>query len=179
MSGLKAAGIDLSGHGAAVQDALWSTSVQFGAGSAKKGDGAVGMFSRALAGRDASKMTGSEIVAAVQDYKGMNNDKLFASSSAAVRAGTLNRASSEKAALLKLDAANAGLPPPASAGVPAAVPANLPEQAKNEVPAPGASGPAAGTKIQVSLKDKTSQNIGDRGIAHIVTGGLGAGNAHR
>lgn len=181
MSGLKAAGIDLSSRGAAVQDALWSTSVQFGAGSAKKGDGAIGMFSRALAGRDASKMTEAEIVAAVQDYKAKNNAKLFASSSAAVRAGTLNRAASEKAALLKLNAASAGvpapthagLPAPASAGVPAAVPAHLPEQAKDEVPALGASGPGGGAKVQVSLKDKTSQNIGDRGIAHIVTGGLG------
>lgn len=174
MSGLKAAGIDLSGHGAAVQDALWSTSVQFGAGSAKKGNGAIGMFVRALAGRDASKMTGAEVVAALQDHKATNNDKLFASSSAAVRAGTLNRAASEKAALLRLDVANAALPSPAAAGVPAAVPANLPEQAKNGVPAPGALGPAAGAKVQVSLKDKTSQNIGDRGIAHIVTGGIGS-----
>lgn len=97
------------------------------------------------------------------------------SSSAAVRAGTLNRAASEKAALLNLDVANAGLPTPASAGVPADVRVNLPEQAKNEVPAPGASGSAAGAKVQMSLKDKTSQNIGGRGIAHIVTGGMGAG----
>ncbi len=73
MASLKAAGIDLTGRGAAVQDALWSTSVQFGAGSVKKSDGAVGLFRWALAGRDASKMTEAEIVTAVQDYKATNN----------------------------------------------------------------------------------------------------------
>lgn len=165
MAKLQQAGIDLSGRGAAVKDAVWSTSVQFGGKSS--------LIEKALAGKDASKMSDADIVSSIQDYKTANNDTLFKNSSAAVRAGTLGRATSEKAALLKLDAANAGLPTPANAGVPASVPVNLPEQAKNEVPAAGASGPAAGAKVQVSLKDKTSQNIGDRGIAHIVTGGMG------
>ena len=166
MQALQKAGIDLSGRGAAVKDAVWSTSVQFG--------GKSGLIQKALAGKDHAKMSDAEIVSAIQDYKATNNDKLFASSSAAVRAGTLNRATSEKSALLKLDATQtAGLPTPAGAGVPASVPAQLPEQAKNEVPEKLNAGAAAGGKVQVSLKDKTTQNIGDRGIAHIVTGGMG------
>lgn len=167
MQALQKAGIDLSGRGAAVKDSVWSTSVQFGGNSS--------LIQKALAGKDHTKMSDAEIVSSIQDYKATNNDKLFASSSAAVRAGTLNRATSEKSALLKLDSAQtAGLPTPAVAGVPASVPAQLPDQAKNEVPEAINSGAAAGGKVQVSLKDKTTQNIGDRGIAHIVTGGMGA-----
>lgn len=71
--------------------------------------------------------------------------------------------------------ATAGLTTPASAGVPPAVPAQLPEPAKNEVPEKLNSGAASGGKVQVSLKDKTTQNIGDRGIAHIASGGIGSG----
>ncbi|MCL4670116.1 lytic transglycosylase, catalytic [Burkholderia pseudomallei] len=102
LSGLKGAGIDLSGRGAAVQDAIWSSSVQFGAGNAKRGNGAIGIFQKALAGRDVSKLSDEQIVSAVQDYKLANNDRLFANSSAAVRAGTARRANAEKAKLLAL-----------------------------------------------------------------------------
>ncbi|KVC81362.1 hypothetical protein [Burkholderia ubonensis] len=102
LSGLKGAGIDLSGRGAAVQDAIWSSSVQFGAGNAKHGNGAIGIFQKALAGRDVSKLSDEQIVSAVQDYKLANNDRLFANSSAAVRAGTAKRANAEKAKLLAL-----------------------------------------------------------------------------
>jgi hypothetical protein len=81
---------------------------------------------------------------------------------------------SEKSALLELDSTqSAGLPAAVSAGVPPAVPAQLPKAAASAVPDQLNSGAAAGTKVQVALKDKTTQNIGDRGIAHIVTGGLG------
>lgn len=101
-AGLAEQGIDLSKRGKAVQDMLWSTSVQFGAGSAKANTGAVGMVNKALAGRDIEKMSDEEIITAVQDYKLANNDKLFKSSSANVRAGTAKRASLEKERLLKL-----------------------------------------------------------------------------
>ena len=116
MSGLKDAGIDLSQRGAAVQDAIWSSSVQFGAGNAKRGTGAIGMFQKALAGRDVATMSDQDIVAAVQDYKIANNDKLFASSSAAVRAGTAKRAVAEKERLLALAGEQSA---PVAAGAPA------------------------------------------------------------
>ncbi|WP_321291344.1 hypothetical protein [Alcaligenes phenolicus] len=91
---LNKAGIDLSGRGAAVKDSVWSTSVQFGGNSS--------LIEKALAGRDVEKMSDSEIVSTIQDYKIQNNDRLFASSSDAVRRGTLNRAHQEKERLLEL-----------------------------------------------------------------------------
>jgi hypothetical protein len=91
---LKKAGIDLSGRGAAVQDSIWSTSVQFG--------GQTDLIKKALQGKDVSKMSDAELVSAIQDYKRDNNDKLFKSSSEGVRAGTAKRAEAEKARLLAL-----------------------------------------------------------------------------
>lgn len=99
---LKGEGIDLSGRGKAVQDMLWSTSVQFGAGNAAKGKGGAGIVAKALGGRDAASMSDAEIIEAVQNYKLVNNDQLFASSSAKVRAGTAKRASAERDKLLAL-----------------------------------------------------------------------------
>lgn len=99
---LKGEGIDLSGRGKAVQDMLWSTSVQFGAGNATKGKGGAGIVAKALGGRDAASMSDAEIIEAVQNYKLVNNDQLFASSSAKVRAGTAKRASAERDKLLAL-----------------------------------------------------------------------------
>lgn len=99
---LKGAGIDLAGRGKAVQDMLWSTSVQFGAGNAAKGKGGAGIVAKALGGRDAASMSDAEIIEAVQNYKLVNNDQLFASSSAKVRAGTAKRASVERDKLLAL-----------------------------------------------------------------------------
>ncbi|MDM0018373.1 hypothetical protein [Variovorax saccharolyticus] len=77
------------------------------------------------------------------------------------------------ASALRGGVAVAGLPTMKSIDIPPSVPAQLPEQAKNEVPEKLNSGAAASGKVQVSLKDRTSQNIGDRGIAHIVSGGIG------
>lgn len=94
MEKLQKSGIDLSGRGAAVKDSVWSTSVQFG--------GKTGLIEKALKGQDTAKMSDAEIVTAIQDYKIQNNDKLFASSSSAVKKGTLNRASQEKDKLLAL-----------------------------------------------------------------------------
>ena len=102
IQGLSDSGIDLSKRGKAVQDAVWSTSVQFGAGSSKSRRGAVPMFKQALAGRDVSSMSDEEIVTAVQDFKLANNDKLFASSSKNVRMGTARRAMAEKEKLIAL-----------------------------------------------------------------------------
>lgn len=94
MAHLKKGGVDLSGRGAAVQDAVWSTSVQFG--------GSTDIIKKALKGQDPSKMSDEDIVRAIQEYKKANNDSLFKSSSDAVRAGTLKREQSEEDRLVAL-----------------------------------------------------------------------------
>lgn len=172
-------GIDLSNRGRAVQDALWSTSVQFGAG------GASNMFKKVLKGKDVSQLSDSEIVTLLQDYKIQNNDRLFGSSSASVRAGTLNRAQAEKAKLLNLAAndvkgessnsaiASAVQAPPAVKAANAPIPQI---EAKKPEPAPTVpSSVATNTKPKVQtvrLEEEVGQDVGDRRIAHIVTGGF-------
>jgi hypothetical protein len=94
MRKLQKAGVDLSGKGRAVQESIWSTSVQFGGGTS--------LIQKALAGKDAQTMSDAEIVSAVQDYKLEHNEQLFKSSSANQRAGTLKRAAQEKADLLQV-----------------------------------------------------------------------------
>jgi hypothetical protein len=180
LAGLKKAGIDLSGRSAAVQDALWSTSVQFGAGNEKKG--AVALFLKALAGKDVAKMADQEIVAAVQDYKIANNDRLFSRSSDQVRAGTLNRARKEKTQLLSLAAIESkitpAMPVPAVQSVSAPSP-SVPAMPKPQVVAepPQTMMPIVSDGLRKSLsinidKDDIGQDISDRRLAHIVTGGL-------
>jgi hypothetical protein len=172
MDKLKKDGIDLSGRGAAVKDSVWSTSVQFGGGSS--------LIGKALKGKDIKSMSDADIVSAIQDYKAANNDKLFGSSSEAVRAGTLKRAQSEKAALLGLDskvntvAANGltGSQSLASPTIPASTVAKIP-------PAPDASQPMAqasskAEKPTVIVSKDVGQNVSDRAIAHKVTGGMGS-----
>lgn len=104
---LKHKGLDLSDRGQAVQDALWSTAVQYGPGSDKKPGGS-GVFLRALDDRfgkgfDISKVSDREIIEAVQDYKADHVRELFPRVD---RQRTLDalmhRAVSEKADLLKL-----------------------------------------------------------------------------
>lgn len=91
---LKKNGVDLFDRGPAVQDAIWSTSVQFG--------GATNLIVNALRGVNVDKMTDCAIVSAIQEYKISNNNALFKSSSPAVRSSTLNRAKNEKKDLLEL-----------------------------------------------------------------------------
>lgn len=92
---LKQKNIDLSSRGPAVQDAVWSTSVQFGGGTS--------LILNALAPhRPVDKLTDTQIVTFIQDFKIANNDRLFKSSSPAVRAGVLDRAKREKADLCAL-----------------------------------------------------------------------------
>lgn len=93
---IRAAGIDLSGRGPAVQEAIWSTSIQYGQGGARK------VFVRALNGKDIGKMSDAEIVSAIQDDKLKNVDNDFKSSSEKVKAGIRNRIPAEKAELVKL-----------------------------------------------------------------------------
>ena len=92
----------MSGRGKAVQDAIWSTSVQFGAGQAGGKFGAVPLIQKALGGRNIDGMSDEQIISAVQDYKLANNDRMFAGSSANIRRGTAARAVQEKERLVAL-----------------------------------------------------------------------------
>jgi hypothetical protein len=106
-----------------------------------------------------------------------------------VRAGTLARASSEKNALLNLNAN--GLQPAYRHGVTAVAVPNIPSLVQAGVPSsspvtipPLPDIPALPTRlntggaggrgsVSISLPEQTGQNVSDRGIAHIVTGGMG------
>lgn len=214
MAGLKKSGIDLSKDGAAVQDAIWSTSVQFGAG------GAQSLVKNAFKGKDVSKMTEAEKISAIQDYKIANNDKLFSKSDDNVRAGTAKRAVEEKKRLLALagqdSSANAdggtqtvqagqitypqkapvevaAISPKAPALVATASLANVqtahiampPVVSPPSVPVVSepppvvdtlASNTGSGrkTKAITVAAPEAGQDLKDRRIAHIVTGGLSA-----
>jgi hypothetical protein len=201
---LNKAGIDLSGRGAAVKDSVWSTSVQFGGNSS--------LIEKALAGRDVEKMSDSEIVSTIQDYKIQNNDRLFASSSDAVRRGTLNRAHQEKERLLELaqadiqarpDERSTLAAPPAAPAAPVVASATMPEAISLAAPAapvvavasvpavpsapamppiadaptvsvPMASNDSRKPMAVVSAPTEVGQDLRERGIAHIATGGLSA-----
>jgi hypothetical protein len=99
LSKLMANGIDMSNRGVAVQDMLWSTSVQFG--------GNTSLVINAIQSKygvraDVALLSDSNIIECIQDYKIQNNDSLFKSSSDSVKYGTLKRAISEKNSLLNL-----------------------------------------------------------------------------
>jgi hypothetical protein len=87
--------INLTKKGPAVQDMVWSTSVQFGPRTS--------LIRRALVDFMPVNNTSDEmIVTIVQDYKIRNNEIFFKSSSAKVRKGTLARAKNEKNSLITL-----------------------------------------------------------------------------
>jgi hypothetical protein len=97
---LKDSGIDLTARGPAVQEALFSTSVQY-RGLTK------GIFERGLKaayGDDyvLSQLSDKDIVVAIQDYKIAHNDVYFRSSSPKVRESILDRAANEKDELVAL-----------------------------------------------------------------------------
>jgi hypothetical protein len=191
MANLKKDGIDLSKHGAAVQDAVWSTSTQFGAGSK--------LINKALAGRDSSKMSDAEVVTAIQDYKIANNSKLFGGSSQAVQAGTAKRAEAEKQRLLALTstptptetATNSAPAIPAAPATNAVVTAGaraIPQMPSLSVEPPrvpelqpmtaGLASTMGGGQEQrpsvivVGNKTPVGRDLSNRPLAHIVTGGL-------
>ncbi|MGY0506060.1 peptidoglycan-binding domain-containing protein [Luteimonas sp. e5] len=103
---LKASGLDFSGRGPAVQDALWSTSVQF-RGLTQR------IFQKGLEERfgknvDISVLSDREIVEAVQDYKHARTEQLF-KSSPQLWESLRNRALNEKASLLELAGRDLGM----------------------------------------------------------------------
>jgi peptidoglycan hydrolase-like protein with peptidoglycan-binding domain len=96
---LKGDGIDLSDRGRAVQDALWSTAVQYRNRTPK-------IFKKGLkekfgATYKLEQLSDTDIVEAVQDYKIMHNEELFTSSKK-WWPGLLKRAQEERDELVKL-----------------------------------------------------------------------------
>lgn len=165
MKRLAKGGLDLSGRGAAVQDAVWSTAVQFGAGS--------DLIKRAVAGRDVGSMSDADLINAIQSYKLANNESLFASSSPAIRASAARRAENERVSLLAKNAA------PALASAPANPVPRIPqagvvaEAPKVQIPLASNGGEAA--RPVVVVPGEVGQDVSDRRIAHAVTGGMSGG----
>ena len=93
VANLKRKGMDLTGFGPAVQDLIWSTSVQFGPGRTS-------IFTTPLDGK--SELTDKDIVNLVSEYKIANAPTFFKSSGQAVISGVENRYRSEQTDLLKL-----------------------------------------------------------------------------
>ena len=96
---LQAAGIDLSDRGRAVQDALWSTSVQTG----NKTANIVSMSLVEKFGHNytLSELSDKDVVEAIQDYKIAHNNELFERSPDLWK-GLLRRAREEKDDLVQL-----------------------------------------------------------------------------
>ena len=93
---LKNKGIDLSTKGRAVQEALYSTAVQY------RGLTSSRVFPNALKGQNVASLSDKDIVNLVQDEKKANNENYFKSSSPAVRKGVYNRIDRERKDLLAL-----------------------------------------------------------------------------
>ncbi|MCD9030243.1 peptidoglycan-binding protein [Luteimonas sp. Y-2-2-4F] len=96
---LNQGGLDLSDRGPAVQDALWSTSVQYR-------DLTPGIFQNGLRAKfgedyDLARLSDREIVEAIQDYKHANTERLFRSSPE-LWDSLRQRALAEKADLVEL-----------------------------------------------------------------------------
>ena len=99
VAALQARGLDLSGRGMAVQDALWSTSVQCR-------DFTPGIFAKGLKEKfgehyDLAKLSDKDIVDAVQDYKTAHVATLF-SNSPKLHKSLKDRFADEKFALERL-----------------------------------------------------------------------------
>jgi hypothetical protein len=95
MQKLSKAGLDMSGRGAGVQEAIMSTANQYGANT--------DVIMKALKDKDASKMSDKEIINAIQDYKAQTVQSRFRSSSASVQAGVAKRIEQERAMLLGVE----------------------------------------------------------------------------
>ena len=97
MSKLKDNNIDFNHNRAAINDMVWSTTVQFGRDTK--------VIIKALKDKNINALKDSEIIELVQNYKIENNQRLF-SSSPSLWSGLLDRAKSEKAKLIELEKKN-------------------------------------------------------------------------
>ncbi|QZE58348.1 hypothetical protein pEaSNUABM40_00132 [Erwinia phage pEa_SNUABM_40] len=87
-------GIDLTKRGAGVKELLYSTAVQYGAGTS--------VISNALQGKDVNGMSDDDLIKTIQDYKAATTDRYFKSSSAQTQQSVATRAQNEKDVLLKV-----------------------------------------------------------------------------
>lgn len=87
-------GVDLSNRGAGVKELLYSTAVQYGAGTS--------VVSNALRGKDVNAMSDDDLIKTIQDYKASTTDRYFKSSSAQTQQSVATRAQNEKDVLLKV-----------------------------------------------------------------------------
>lgn len=92
-SSLKRNNLDMSSFGVAVQDLIWSTSVQYGAN-------AVSTFVTPLKGK--SQLSDADVVNFVQTYKYNTVNQYFKSSGADIQNGVMARCKAEQASLLAL-----------------------------------------------------------------------------
>lgn len=92
MNNLAKSGLDLSGRGKAVQEAVFSTATQYGPHS--------GLIRKALAGQNLSALSDADIINKIQDYKAANLGANFRSSSQKVRDGIADRIGRERGILL-------------------------------------------------------------------------------
>jgi hypothetical protein len=99
MARLKESGVDLSGRGRAVQDLVWSTSVQFRNLTPRIVEG--GLIEKFGKGYELSRLSDRDIVEAAQDYKIAHNSALF-KSSPSWQPGLLRRAHAERDSLVSL-----------------------------------------------------------------------------
>ena len=87
-------GIDITSKGDAVKASIFSTANQYGA------KGGSNKIAAALEGADTSKMSQSDIINKIQDYKESHVNENFKSSSDDVKAGVRNRITNERKLLL-------------------------------------------------------------------------------
>lgn len=99
MAKLKESGVDLSGRGRAVQDLIWSTSVQFRNLTPRIVGG--GLAEKFGNNYELSQLSDRDIVDAAQEYKIAHNSALF-KSSPSLQPGLLRRAQAEKISLVDL-----------------------------------------------------------------------------
>lgn len=96
MRKLQKNGIDFENRSRALNELVFSTSTQYGAG------GAPSKIMRALEGMDVNNMTDEQIITAIQDNKSANVGTDFRSSSSDVQQSVADRAQREKADLLAM-----------------------------------------------------------------------------
>lgn len=87
-------GVDLTKRGAGVKELLYSTAVQYGAGTS--------VISNALQGKDVNGMSDDDLIKTIQDYKAATTGKYFKSSDAQTQQSVAMRAQNEKDVLLKV-----------------------------------------------------------------------------
>lgn len=138
---LQKAGIDLSGKGAGVQEAIMSTANQYGANT--------DVIQKALGGKDISKMSDKDIINSIQDFKAQSISSRFKSSSASVQAGVAKRVEQERAMLLGTQGAS-----PVLAGVSPVTPSQT-QVAAATTPAAGATAATAADQAKEAAKQTT------------------------